>query len=236
MEASLMNIRCPLTYTQAQSASIAFLDLIKSTAGITLLLLQTFTNIAKLSGNTTYSNNNSTIIATGLTVLSLFCTDAYVHYRIYSHQRYNENDEDSANYLSGIETGATVTSAVDSAKQTLLDPVQYSQANYNTFSWSAFFCTVGCSLDTAWAPTPVISLLRYIGLLSEESQTLSWVGLISVVVTGGICAWTAPRRYNLAKKHLQNQPNTVDTSEKEHKEQVGARQCGCCNKPGLGTA
>ena len=199
-----------------KSMSRAFLEGCLSTASGTLFILKLIDDVAQLSWKEDYENEAVIKCSVFATISILSILDAYVHFRMYNHQRYNKRDE-SDQHAKLNEPCSGNTEHIDN--ETLLlaktshDPTQ-------DFSWPAFICAVSCSIDTASAPLVIMSLSRNAGLLGPTNPSQKIIEITLSSLTTILSAWSAPRLYAMGKKHLGNDRTdpTQNKSDNDHTE------------------
>ncbi len=177
-----------ITTEDLRSASRAASEAALSIAGGTAFFLRMIDNIAYLAIHEDYKNPDALIYSslTFFTLLSI--ADGWVHFKIYNHGRYDEQHDDE---------GAALVSKVSAL------PAGHDEHHHHLeFSWSAFLCTLSCSVDSSSVAVVIMTLLRGADILGPIDPDQRIVELAASGLMVGLSLWNAPRKYRMAKEHL----------------------------------
>lgn len=192
------------TSEDIKSFGTSLLEATLGWAGASAFILNTIEYVIQLSSKADYNNSRelrATVVAF-VGVLSL--VDLYVHYRIYSHKRYDKPD-DHHEYINIDE------SRCDHAHTHTDEKINHSDItplikprSHDHFSFAAFICAFSCSIELVGVPTAVAVLFRAMNVLGELNKTQKITELSLSTLTIGFCIWAGSRRYSMSKNHLEH--------------------------------
>ena len=181
-----------ITAEDSKSFGTSLLEAVLGWAGASAFVLVTLEYIMQLASNSRYENTKTTPATVVAIVGLLSLVDGYVHYKVYSHKRYDKQHDHHSYDNHDQKTLATTTTP-------LLEPTLQDK-----FSYAAFFCALSCSIELVGVPTAVAALMRTMNILGELNQTQKIIELSLSSLTIGFCIWAGSRRYALAKNHLEH--------------------------------